>query len=260
MSDATHEQTDAALRAIGAAGIRPVAVYLHGSAVDGGLRADSDLDLFAVLPAALEEGERDALVAALIPISRRGLRPDSWRPLELTVVRADAVRPWRYPPPLELQYGEWMRDAFEAGERAPWPSVSADLAVAITMVRQSGRALIGPPAVDVLDPVPRRDLLRSMADELPSLLGDLEDDTRNVLLTLARMWVTAATGTITPKDAAATWAAERLPPELGAVLRRAAELYVDGGFGPWEDEAAVRLAARHLEGEIRRAVAADPAS
>jgi streptomycin 3"-adenylyltransferase len=255
MSGATREQADAALGAIEAAGIRPLAVYLHGSAVDGGLRADSDLDLFVLVDAALSEDQRDALVAGLVPISRRGLRPASWRPLELTVVRADAMRPWRYPPPLELQYGEWMRSAFEAGERAPWPSVSPDLAVAVTMVRQSGRALIGPPPGQLLDDVPRRDLMRSMTDALPSLLDDLEDDTRNVLLTLARMWVTAATGRIVPKDAAAEWAARRMPAELGAVLRRAGALYLDGGFGPWEDEGAVRRAARHLDLEVRRAVA-----
>ena len=260
VSDPTQDQTDAALRAIEAAGIRPLAVYLHGSAVDGGLRADSDLDLFAVLDAALSEAQRDDLVAGLVSISRRDQRPASWRPLELTIVRADAVRPWRYPPPLELQYGEWMRDAFEAGERAPWPSVSPDLAVAVTMVRQSGRALIGPPPGQLLDPVPRPDLVRSMTDELPALLGDLEDDTRNVLLTLARMWVTAATGQIHPKNVAADWAAERVPADLAAVLRRAGVLYVDGGFGPWEDEAAVARAARHLEQEIRRAVAAEATS
>lgn len=260
MSDPTQEQTDAALRAIDAAGIRPLAVYLHGSAMDGGLRADSDLDLFAVVDAALSDAQRDALVAGLVPISRRGLRPASWRPLELTVVRADAVRPWRYPPPLELQYGEWMRAAFEAGDRAPWPSVSPDLAVAVTMVRGSGRALIGPPPGQLLDPVPRPDLVRSMTDELPSLLADLDDDTRNVLLTLARMWVTASTGEIRSKDVAAAWAAERMPAELGTVLRRAGALYVDGGFGPWDDMAAVRRAAHHLEAQVRGAVPTHAAS
>ncbi len=130
----------------------------------------------------------------------------------------------------------------------------------MTMVRQSGRALIGPPPEQLLDPVPRPDLLRSMADELPALLDDLENDTRNVLLTLARMWVTAATGHIQPKNVAAEWAAERMPDNLGAVLRRAGALYVDGGFGPWEDDAAVTRAARHLELEIRWAVAADAGS
>lgn len=250
-----EEQIDAALRAIHGSGARPLGVYLYGSAVEGGLRPDSDLDLFAVVPAALSSEERDALVTGLIPISRRGMRPASWRPLELTVVASAALRPWRYPPPLELQYGEWMREAFEAGELTPWPSVSPDLAVAVTMVRQSARALVGPPASELLDAVPRADLVRSMADELPSLLADLDDDTRNVLLTLARMWLTAATGTIRPKDAAAAWAAERLPADLRPVLERAGQLYIDGGFGPWEDPLAVREAAAHLAQEVRTSIA-----
>jgi hypothetical protein len=58
-----------------------------------------------------------------------------------------------------------------------------------------------------------------MADELPSLVADLESDTRNVLLTLARMWTTVATGRIVSKDAAAAWALERLPPSARARSR-----------------------------------------
>lgn len=253
MSDAAGDQAEAAMRAIAASGCRPLGVYLYGSAVDGGLRTDSDLDLFAVLPAPLAERQRDGLVTALIPISRRGQRPETWRPLELTMVRADAVRPWQYPPPLELQYGEWMRANFEAGEPAPWPPVSPDLAVSVTMVRQSGRPLLGPPASQLLDPVPPADLVRAMTDELPSLLDDLADDTRNVLLTLARMWLTVTTGEIRPKDVAASWAARRMPPSLGAVVARAGELYLAGGFGPWDDPAAVPRAAAHLEHEVREA-------
>lgn len=168
MSDPVREQTDAALRAMEIAGVRPLGVYLYGSAVDGGLRTHSDLDLFAVVPAGLAAHQRDALVAGLVAISRRDLRPTAWRPLELTMVRADGVRPWSYPPPLELQYGEWMRARFEAGERAPWPSVSPDLAVAVTAVRQSGRTLLGPPAAELLDPVPPADLVRAMTDETPA--------------------------------------------------------------------------------------------
>jgi streptomycin 3"-adenylyltransferase len=258
VEDPVPAQTDAALRAIDATGVAPLGVYLYGSAVDGGLRPDSDLDLFAVVPGPLPAPQRDALVAALLPISERSRRPAAWRPLEVTVVTADAVRPWNYPPRLELQYGEWMRAQFAAGERTPWPSVSPDLAIIVTMVRQSGRPLIGPPAVELLDPVPAHDLVRAMTDELPSLLAELEDDTRNVLLTLARIWLTATTGQIRPKDVAARWAAERMPPHLRPVIERAGELYVVGGFGPWPDDGAVRDTAAHIAAQIASRRGAQP--
>lgn len=226
--------------------------YLYGSAVDGGLRPDSDLDLFVVASRRLTLDQKRALIHGLMPISGRESRPASWRPLELTMVAQPEVRPWRYPPRWELQYGEWLRPEFLAGELEPWPSVNPDLAVLIAMVLASGRPLIGPPASELLDPVPHGDLVRAMVDELPQLLGDLESDTRNVLLTLARIWTTVATGEIRSKDAAADWALAQLPSESRPMLARARDLYVSGGFGPWEDFDAVRSHAAFVVGEIQR--------
>ena len=83
--------------------------------------------------------------------------------------------------------------------------------------------------------MPRGDLVRAMTDELPSLLDDLEDDTRNVVLTLARIWMTVETGEIRSKDAAADWVLERLPPERRAVLERARAIYVGDEPERWEE-------------------------
>src|SRR4029079_7843248 len=50
-----------------------------------------------------------------------------------------------------------------------------------------------------------------MVEGIPGLLADLDGDTGNGNLTLARIWMSLATGTIQTKDAAADWAAARLP-------------------------------------------------
>ena len=78
------------------------------------------------------------------------------------------------------------------------------------------------------DPVPHEDLRRAIVAGVPELLADLASDTRNVLLTLARVWTTLATGTVTSKDAAASWALDRLPDRHRPVLARARSLYLDG--------------------------------
>jgi streptomycin 3"-adenylyltransferase len=67
------------------------------------------------------------------------------------------------------------------------------------------------------------------------------------------MWVTAATGEMLSKDAAAAWAAARLPPAEASVLRRAANAYVAGGDEDWASvmPAAHDVAARLAE-EVRR--------
>ena len=89
---------------------------------------------------------------------------------------------------------------------------------------------------DVIDPVPRGDLDRAMRDVVPDLMADLDDDTRNVLLTLARVWFTLETGTIGAKDVAADWASRRLPGR-GDALRRARAAYLGHAADSWDDEA-----------------------
>jgi streptomycin 3"-adenylyltransferase len=74
---------------------------------------------------------------------------------------------------------------------------------------------------------------------IPGLLSDLLDDTRNVLLTFARIWTTLATGEIKSKDAAADWALAQLPPEHRPVLEHAKQLYLTRRYSeeaPWSDD------------------------
>jgi predicted nucleotidyltransferase len=232
--------------------------YLYGSAVDGGLRPDSDLDLFGVTSRRLEAGTRRAIVHGLLPLSDREQRPTTWRPVELTLVVRHEVRPWRYPPRVDLQYGEWLRPAFLAGNLEPWPPTNPDLAMLVTMVRARAEPLLGPPAGELLDVVPRQDLLLAIGDELPALIDDLPTDTRNVLLTLARMWMTAASGELRPKHVAADWALARMPADERPILARARAGYLGIVKDRWDDLAAVTAVARRLVGRIEGEIGALP--
>jgi predicted nucleotidyltransferase len=199
--------------------------YLYGSATAGGLKPTSDLDVLGVLGRRSTESERRRVVDELLELS---MRP---RYLEVTLVVESDVRPWRYPPRMELQYGDWWRAELERGEE-PWPEVNPDLATLLTMVLQNGRTLHGLPPQELLDPIPVGDVVRAATDGLDKILGDLEHDTRNVLLTLARIWVTAETGEILSKDDAAAWAVAKTPSEA---LERARALYLAGDYGTWDD-------------------------
>lgn len=227
--------------------------YLHGSAVLGGLRPTSDIDVLVVLSRPATVPERQALVDRLLDISGRRARSGPARPLELTMVVQSDVRPWRYPPSADFQYGEWLRDACEAGV-LPAPAGSPDLAPLIVMALAADHPLFGPPPADLLDPVPIDDLRRAMLAGVPGLLAELETDTRNVLLTLARIWFTLATGEIRTKDAAADWALPRLPKAQRAALARARDMYLPGfddDAAGWADLGAeVRAGAGGIVGEI----------
>jgi len=194
-----------------------VGLYLHGSATASSLRPASDIDLLLLAEHSLHRPQRQQLLDGLLRIS--GL-DSGLRPVDLAVVvRAG----WHYPPTVDFVYGEWLREQLEQQGPLPphpWP----DLAVQIAQAR-AGRAVFGPPPTDVLPAVPQRDLIAASVGGIPELLDELESDTRNVLLTLARIWATVATGRLLAKDEAAEWALSQLPKELRPVMRHAVELY-----------------------------------
>ncbi|MCH0572179.1 DUF4111 domain-containing protein [Streptomyces sp. MUM 136J] len=215
-------------------------IYLHGSAVLGGLRPASDVDVLVVSRRRMDERDRRALLGGLLQISGSRNRA---RPVELTVAVQSEVRPWRYPPTCDFLYGEWLRAEYEAGE-VPQPEPMPDLALLITMALTGDRPLTGPPPAQVLDPVPHTDLVRACVTGIPGLLDGLDGDTRNVLLTFARVWTTLATGRIMSKDAAADWVLAQLPPEHRPALEHARHLYLHCPYSEENWSAAVRAQVR----------------
>jgi len=225
---------------------------LYGSAVTSGLRPSSDLDLFAVTARPTGDAAKRRLIDGLLPISGSRATAGPARSIELTMVVQSAVRPWRYPPAMDFQYGDWLRGDFERGDLRPGHDPNPDLAILLTAVLQASRPLDGQPIDELLDPVPREDLVRAMLDELPGLLEDLEGDTRNVVLTLARIWTTLETGELRSKDRAADWALVRLPPHHQHVLAMAKSAYLDEAAEAWNEILPdTRAFAAFVEREIR---------
>jgi streptomycin 3"-adenylyltransferase len=196
-----------------------VGIQRYGSAVHGGLQRFSDLDLLVVARRRTAPVRRQALVNGLLAVSgsEPGARP---RPIELTVVVAGEVRPWRYPARVDLQYGEWLRAELSSCADPPG-GPDTDLAVLLASVRDRGVALSGPPATELLDPIPQGDVIRAVLEGLPNLLAERHTDTRNVVLTLARMLVTVETGQIVTKTEAADRMLPRLSRDLSDVLAHA---------------------------------------
>ena len=227
-----------------------VGIYLHGSTARDAMRPHSDLDVLVVTASSLSDRERRALVDGLLRVSGRWGDVET-RPIELTVVAQPEVRPWRYSPRMELQYGEWLRTEFEHGD-IPDASPNPDLAPLITMALQANRPVFGPPATEALDEVPEADLRRAILDAIPGMLMDFPNDTTNYLLTLARIWVTVATGEIASKDDAASWALERLPAQLRPPLERARSAYRGDLPNDGYEGAAVDAARVTAEAMVRK--------
>lgn len=230
-----------------------VGAYLFGSAALGGLRAESDLDVLVVSTRQTTREEKQQLAARLMAVSGRRTSDGRWRRVEVTIVVESEVRPWRYPPRFDFQYGDWLRSQFEDGNVEPWPTTSPDLTVLITMALFADRPLLGPPPSETLERPPHSDLARAIVAEIGGLLGELDTDTRNVILTLARIWCTLATGELRPKDAAADWALARLPEEHRPVLARARAIYLGDEEERWGDvQPSLQAHADHVVSEIDR--------
>jgi predicted nucleotidyltransferase len=250
MADDQIEHVLAAVRDV--LGEDVVGAYLFGSAVLGGLRPRSDLDVMVVSRRRMTRREKQRLVNHLLTVSRRP------RPIDVTILVEDEIRPWRYPPRMDFQYGDWWRSEFERGDVEPWPSpTNPDLASLVRMVLLADTSLLGPPAAEIFDPVPRHDYVDALVSGIDQLLRDIESDTRNVVLTLARIWNGIETDEVRSKDAAADWALPRLPPQLRPVLARARGIYLGDEEENWDDlQAQTRANAEHVVGAIGRLYAA----
>ncbi len=229
-----------------------LAVYLHGSAVSGGLQPHSDIDLLAIVDRALDEDQRQALLKHLLRLSaRHPAAPGGPRCLDVMVCVLSDLSDNGFPARADFTYGEWLRDAFEAGE-IPAPTRDPEHTLVLAQARRASIALIGQAAADLLPEPPPADLRRAMAEALPALLQAPCGDERNVLLTLARMWRTADTGDFVSKDAAAAWAIPRLPDRDAALLDHARRAYLGEIHDDWSGR---RSDARRLAEQLGDRVA-----
>jgi predicted nucleotidyltransferase len=210
-----------------------VAVYLHGSAVSGGLRPNSDVDLLAIVDAPTTFESRQRLVKELMQISaRHPAKPGGPRCLEVMIFERSALASTERPFRGEFVYGEWLRDDFEAGT-VPEPVVDPDFTLVLAQARPAAIPLFGPAATELLPAIADADIRQAMLGALPALMDNLRGDERNVLLTLARMWRTLEVGDFVPKDAAAQWAIPRLPADAAAPLNLARAAYLGEQSDDW---------------------------
>ena len=136
----------------------------YGSAVDGGLKPYSDIDLLVTVAVRLDETTRRALLNDLMEASAFHGESETLRAIEVTIVVHDDIIPWRYPAKRELQFGEWQRNDILAGIFEP-ATIDIDLAILLTKAREHSVALVGP-AEEFFDPVPEQDLFEALRETL----------------------------------------------------------------------------------------------
>lgn len=186
--------------------------------------------LLVTVPTALKEHLRQSLMTSLLDLSapptalvqRGGLRP-----LKVTVLAQSDILPWHHPATRQMQFGEWLRDNLHCGGFES-PMQGPDLAILLTEVRQHSMALRRRDAAELFETVPPRDLKQAPLDTVAQ--WDTPDswigDERNIVLALARIWFTAATGGIASKDGAVNWLLPQVPASHKSLLADAMAAYL----------------------------------
>jgi aminoglycoside 9-adenylyltransferase len=221
-----------------------IGIYLYGSAILGGLHINSDVDILVIVNQDLTEATRNELTKRLMLLSGKIGCKNLNRPLEVTIINQDDIIPWQFPPKCEFMYGEWLREQMEAGD-IPQACYDPDVAILLWQARSHSLSLKGPEAIEIIEPISMNDIQKAIRCSLPNLIAGVKGDERNVLLTLARMWFTIATGEICSKDMAAEWVIPRLPQNLAVLLEIARNAYMGECEDCWGD----------LEAEITSLVA-----
>jgi len=75
---------------------------------------------------------------------------------------------------------------------------------------------------------------KAFKESLPRLIAGIRDDERNVISTLARMWLTVSTGEISSKDLATEWVIPKLPDKYATLLDKAIRAYLGEYIDKWE--------------------------
>lgn len=210
-------------------------IYLYGSSIVGGLQKYSDIDLFVISNRSTTTVEKSKIVKEMLTISNVDPTKQG-KPIEMTIVVSSAVKPWKYPPSFDFQYGDWLRKEFESGNVEPWNTKEKpDLAIVITQILLANKSLFGPDPKQLLDVIPYDDFMFATLKEVDTLMGDLDWDTRNVLLTFARIWSTVETDEIRSKPEAASWVICKLPSRFQPILQRALNVCLGKEAEHWED-------------------------
>jgi predicted nucleotidyltransferase len=225
-----------------------VGVYLHGSIVLGGFNPElSDLDLLAVARRRTTDEEKLRLIEIVADASGHPA------PIEFHLLDQADLRPWQHPTPFDFHYSDIWRDALRAdpaealGRQGP---LDPDLAAHVTVVRQHGVALEGPPPADVFPDVPWGDYVDSLLRDLRWARSTDKPLPVYQVLSPARIWATLATGDVQSKDSGGAWALERIRADLRPVLADALARYRGETAAFVADEAVLDRYGAYVETEV----------
>lgn len=224
------------------------AAYLAGSVALGGyVPGQSDIDIMAVCQHPLPVERKQALADAVFRVAATC----PTRGLELVLYSRGAVAAPSRTPRFEVNLNAGPEMPFHlsldpASEPAHW------FVLDVSIARAHGLRLAGPPAGEVLAPIPRSWLLDALKDSL-EWHAEHETLTHFSVLNACRSWRFAEEGVWSSKEAGAKWARPRV--EDPAVIDAALEIRGgQNGRGPTRrlDSSEVRDFVMGVKSRVER--------
>lgn len=205
-----------------------VGIYLHGSAVMGCFHEKkSDIDLLVVVNnGILDEIKRQCMDMV---VELNSYAPQ--KGIEVSYVRRDVCRPFRYPTPFELHFSvmhlKWYQTNPE-GYIADMHGFDKDLAAHFMITYHRGKCLFGANIRDVFEEPDREFYLDSIWSDVENAEEEIMTNPVYIILNLCRVLAYKQEGLILSKQEGGEWGIEHIPPKYYSVLLYALQAYISG--------------------------------
>lgn len=224
-------------------------IYLCGSAVQGGLKKNSDLDFLVVVSEKLSKKTKKQLIESIRPLSKKMGEDNKLRYVEITVIVGEQISNWTYPPNQDFIYGEWLQDNYQLGY-IPNNEHNPDLTILLYQARSHYKILLGQrPLEKIIPEIPIEDVKHAIMDSVNGLVAHYDGDETNTILTLCRMILTLKSGKIYPKDIAGEMKAQTSPLVHKQVILLAVSCYKGEQTVRWKQGNASET-IKHLHMEL----------
>ena len=224
-------------------------IYVHGSLAFGCYRREvSDIDFLVTLNAPLLQTEKEQMISALLALDEQA-PPKGF---EMSAVLCSVCAPFRYPTPYELHYSNAYRQRYTddlAGTCRDLNGCDADLAAHITVTRQVGIALYGPPPCEMFAPVPKECYLDAIWQDICDAQEGIRRDPVYYVLNLCRVLAYVQDGAVLSKEQGGEWGMGHLKEDQNLI---AAALECYRGQPPKHTMDGLEKYAQKVTGLIRQ--------
>ena len=206
-----------------------VGIYVHGSlAMDCFQWNHSDIDFIVVVRTEPSLQQKEHFIRALLFLEP--ICPP--KGLEMSVVLEKDVRHFTYPTPFSLHFSNMHKTACQthlADYCRKMNGTDCDLAAHFTIIRHACIRLLGPAENELFDPVPRRDYLDSIKNDIISAPEEIIENPVYMILNLCRVLAFVKEDLILSKKEGGVWGINHLPDLYVPLVQAALLLYTNTG-------------------------------